>query len=97
MYLDVVAVNGFGAEPVLFYAPAYSGIREGSVVQCNTRFGERIGVAVSVCTISTDNPVYAVLQSLHEDQFPLRRITAFCEQLKRFVYEEDEDGEPDQV
>lgn len=95
MFLDIVAVSGFGAEPMLFYAPAYSGIREGSVVRCETRFGSRIGMAVGVCTLSTESPAYEVIEKIAGDQFPLNRVSAFADSMREFVYEEDDDGQSD--
>ena len=90
----VVCKHTGDSKKYLFYAPAFSDIKEGDSVLVETEFGKRRATVLAFCTIcDNDTDVERALRALAgvEDK-PLKRVIGKY-QFTKFNYSEDENND----
>lgn len=90
----VVCQHPCDSKKYLFYAPAFSDIKEGDSVLVETEFGRRRATVLAFCTIcDTGTDVERALRALAgvEDK-PLKRVIGKY-QFTKFNYSEDENND----
>lgn len=94
-YVQFVVCQHTGdSKKYLFYAPAFSDIKEGDSVLVETEFGKRRATVLAFCTIcDTGTDVERALRALAGvENKPLKRVIGKY-QFVKFNYSEDENND----
>lgn len=95
-WFDLVGVK-FGDEVKLYQAPGWSGIKEGDEVLVETgindvEFGEALGVALTVNSVTEDSEVLQVLLKHYDQTLPLPKVIGHKVYIEMEYKEEEQDG-----
>lgn len=92
-YVQFVVCQHTGdSRKYLFYAPAFSDIKEGDEVLVDTQFGEKRATVLAVCVLYGEDGKRALRVLAGAEDEPVKRVIGKYEFVK-FDYSEDENNE----
>ena len=92
-YIQFVVCQHTGdSKKYLFYAPAFSDVKEGDSVLVETKFGKQRATVLAVCISSSEDVERALRALAGVEGKPLKRVIGKY-QFVKFNYSEDENSD----